>query len=70
LDVDNGWPAYTAPISQDCLRTEEDLSWFERRTDVRCAACDAHLGHMAGDGAVPAHICINSSALRFEQEKQ
>jgi peptide methionine sulfoxide reductase msrA/msrB len=69
-DHDSGWPSFTAPASDDALEYREDLSFGMRRTEVRCASCGAHLGHLFDDGPTPSldHFCINSAALDFIPE--
>jgi peptide-methionine (R)-S-oxide reductase len=62
-----GWPSFTAPVAMENVRRGEGDS-LDSGIEVMCRGCDAHLGHIFGDGPPPAHLrwCINESALRFE----
>ena len=71
FDSGTGWPSFFQPVSKVAVAEHDDSSFFMRRTEVRCASCDAHLGHVFPDGPKPTGLryCMNGVAMTFEPKE-
>jgi peptide-methionine (R)-S-oxide reductase len=67
-----GWPSFFAPLAKDSVSEIHDSSYGMQRTEIRCASCEAHLGHVFPDGPKPTgqRYCMNGCALSFEAKDE
>ena len=70
-DSGSGWPSYYQPVEGDAVDEHQDVSHGMVRTEVRCAKCEGHLGHVFPDGPNPTGLryCINSASLDFDPKE-
>ncbi len=70
FDSGTGWPSFYAPVEATAVGEHADNSFFSRRTEIKCATCDAHLGHVFPDGPQPTGLryCMNGNAMKLTKD--
>jgi peptide-methionine (R)-S-oxide reductase len=71
FDSGSGWPSFYDALNAGAIETEEDNGHFMRRTEIHCAKCGCHLGHLFDDGPKPTGLryCVNSASLKLDEKK-